>query len=217
MYTPGLHEAYTLARGRLRERRVTPDTPVVIDGFPASANTYSRQAFLVANPAIVNPTTHIHSPRVIIKAAQLGVPCILLIRDPRDAAASLVQRFEGVRLETALRYYSRYYRPLLGVKDDIVVAAFPDVVTDFGSIIRRCNEFYGADFAAPDPGAADEVVFRRIEQNARARNAGQVPESKVARPSSSRRSTADVLASLSPSQRHLVDEAVAIWNRFEVG
>ena len=215
METPGLSELYIRHRGRLRYRPLTRDTPLVIEGFPSSANTYSRQAFLLANPSVAEITSHVHSPRIVHRAVRMRVPCIVLLRDPRDAVASLVQRFPGVRLETALGYYAHYYRRLMPVRHQVVVAPFAEVTHDFAGVIRRCNELYGLDFATGGVGpGVQEEVFRRIEQASRARHGGHVFEGGVARPTAHRQSSDEVLARLDERGREVLDEALQVWREF---
>lgn len=215
MDTPGLSELYIRQRGRLRYRALTRDTPLVIEGFPSSANTFSRQAFLLANPSVGEITSHVHSPRIVRRAVRMQVPCIVLVRDPRDAVASFVQRFPGVRIETALGYYARYYRRLMPVRDQVVVAPFAEVIHDFSSVIRRCNDLYGLDFATGGVGAdVQEEVFRRIEQASRARHGGRVLESGVARPTAHRQPTETVLEQLDTRGRKVLDEALKVWKEF---
>ena len=69
---------------------VTKETDCVIDGFPRSANSFARLAFVesqVNNELIL--ATHTHSPAQIVQAARWGIPTMVCIRRPFDAIRGL--------------------------------------------------------------------------------------------------------------------------------
>src|SRR5829696_4547596 len=72
--TPILSEAYISSRGRLRHRRLTKQTRIVIEGYPSSGNSFSRQAFLQANPDIRpgDVNSHTHASRIVLRAVGAG-------------------------------------------------------------------------------------------------------------------------------------------------
>jgi len=203
-----LADGYMLIRSSLRTSRATKSSEIVIDGFPRSACTYAAVAFSEANPLIKRVDGHTHSARTIARAVQLGIPCILLVRDPCEAVASLVQLSSGIRLESALKGYLEFYGALLPIRNIVEVAPFDVAVADFGSVIRACNERYGSDFSVYTPDSDRESrVRRRIEDASRLRSGGLVRESGVARPSESRRSATAVLSNLTQSQEDLLIQA----------
>jgi hypothetical protein len=72
-------------------RAVTPDTQVVIEGFPRSGNSFARRAFIMAQEETFDVTRiahHLHVPAQIVRAAQWRIPTLVLIRRPRDAVLS---------------------------------------------------------------------------------------------------------------------------------
>ena len=215
--TPVLSDLYIRTRGRLRHRRIRPVTRLVIEGFPSSGNTFSRQAFLLGNPD-TDPSSvcsHTHSPRVVMKAVRAGIPCIVLARDPRDAVSSMVQRFPGVPLDAACHYYQRYYSRLMPFAETVVVADFPSVISDFSSVIRRCNQEYGVGFATGgDGGISQDTVARDIEQRECAHHGGQVPSTLAALPSRTRKTSAEYLRGLDASEQAAMDDALATFRRF---
>lgn len=218
--TPVLSELYTLGRGRLRHRRVRASTRVVIEGFPSSGNTFARQAFLLANPR-VSPDdicSHTHSPRVVVKGVRLGVPCIVLARDPRDAVSSTVQRFTGIHLTSAFSYYERYYRKLLPFRDRFVVAPFTVAISDFPAILEQCNDKYGVDFVNnPRADVSGDAVIKSIEDRSRARHDGSIVEERISRPSSKRLKAAEFLTDLDADEQRARDRALAAYHEFIAG
>ncbi len=54
-----------------------------------------------------------------------------------------MQRFAGIRVESAFAYYQHYYQSLLPLRGDMVVATFTSVIDDFASLIQQVNDRYG--------------------------------------------------------------------------
>jgi hypothetical protein len=211
--TPGLSELYVVGRKPLRPSLVTRQTDLVMDGFPRSANTYSRAAFDQVNRRRVS--SHQHSPRAVERGLRLGVPCIVLSRDPRDAVASLLQWMPGVRTASALRYYTYYYTRLMPLRHQLIVASFEQVKNDFGTVIRRCNDHFGSDFVPYERTAENEAAVRSdIERLARATTSGSLCEESVARPSARRLSTDQALGMMGARDIDLLQEALGVWRSF---
>ncbi|MGI8433626.1 MAG: hypothetical protein ACR2LE_02665 [Nocardioidaceae bacterium] len=218
--TPVLSELYVASRGRLRNRRIQPSTRVVIEAFPSSGNTYCRQAFLLSN-ADVPPEavcSHTHSPRIVEHAVRTRLPCIVVVRDPRDAVSSAVQRFPGIHLDSAFGYYDHYYRKLLPIKDEFVVAPFDTVIRDFSSIIARCNDRYGTDFLTEaEAGISDDMVLSDIEKRAASKHGGTISESTISRPSASRKPSTEYLTDITDTERRAMKAALTTYRQFVEG
>jgi hypothetical protein len=116
------------------------DTDAVIEGFPRSANTFAATAFELAHTRHVRVARHLHVPSQIIAGARLGIPTIVLVRDPEEAVLSLSLWTPHLTLEEGLRDYIRFYRCILPYHGRFVVATFQEVSTDFGEGIRRLND-----------------------------------------------------------------------------
>ena len=78
---------YRLLRTRENfERAVTPDTQLVIEGFPRSGNTFARRAFVMAQDERFDKTRiarHLHVPAQVVRAARWQIPTLVLIRKPK--------------------------------------------------------------------------------------------------------------------------------------
>jgi hypothetical protein len=171
------------------------DTDAIIEGFPRSANTFAATAFELAQTRPVRVARHLHVPSQIIAGARLGIPTIVLVRDPEEAVLSLSLWTPHVTLEDGLRDYIRFYRRILPYRDRFVVATFEEVSTDFGVVIRRLNERFGStfqEFQHTDANVA--LCFRIIEEHDR-RTVGKVVEKTVARPSQQREHMKNALRS----------------------
>ena len=142
---------------------LSPDSDIVIEGFPCSANSFTVAAFTTSQPGKVQVAHHLHAPGHVIAAVRRGIPALVLIREPEDAVTEFARTKPALTVAQAARGYVRFYRPLLRYLDRFVVGAFDDVTTDLGSVVRRINERFGTSFAEFEP----------TEQNlARARSAG---------------------------------------------
>lgn len=121
-------------------------TEVVIDGYTRSASTFAVYAFQIAQPAPVRMAHHLHAPAQLMQAARLGLPTILVIREPRGALLSQVVREPGVDLLDALWAYSRFHESLEECRGRFVVADFEEVTHDFGSVVERLNRRFGTSY-----------------------------------------------------------------------
>jgi hypothetical protein len=155
-----LHPAVALTITRLRRHGVllSPDTDVLIEGYPRSANSFAVAAFTMAQPAPVQVAHHVHAPAHVIAAVRAGVPALVLVRDPEEAVLELVISKPNLTVRQALRGYVRFYRPLLPYREGFVTATFAQVTSDFGAVIRRLNERFGTSFRE----------FEHTEENVRA-------------------------------------------------
>lgn len=158
-------------RGEIfQERKVTPKTDIVIDGYPRSASSFAVGAFEYAQPTSFNVAHHLHVPAQIIRACELRIPTILLIRHPVDAVISLrALHREGEIVEESRRAALRvgfrpffhswidFYETTRKHIDSIVVGLFDQVVTDFGEVLEIVNSKYDTEFS----------LFNHTEENER--------------------------------------------------
>lgn len=161
---PLLADLFMRINPNLRAARVRRGTPILVDGFPRSANTWTSFAFqeLVGHGKVAS---HLHSSQSIRTAARLGVPCVLLVRDPDDAVASLLTFDPGLRVKTAFRAYARYYEVAVKAADKVVVVDFKTAVSDFPEVVRRVNARYATDFPVDVAAGLDkEKIFDRIDR-----------------------------------------------------
>ena len=214
METPVLAEAFMRVNPGTAISRITPQTRLVLDGFPRSGNSFARAAFQVANGDSVAIATHAHTPRVIRLGVRRNLPVIVLIRDPARAIASILQFAEPDFTPTAIDAYARYYRAVLPLVDRVVVAPFETVIADFGAVIRDCNARFGTDFAALEPTTENEAVaLARVDEEARRVAGPEHFDAVVPRPVATRTDPADLLARLDASARRRLDVARDVHDR----
>jgi hypothetical protein len=205
---------YWLAR-KDQARIVTPDTQLVIEGFPRSANTFARVAFNRAQSERVRIAHGLHVPAQVIRASRWRIPTLVLIRKPKDAVLSFAIR-DPISVDQALRYYLSFYETVEEYRDAYVLGLFEEVTEDFGEVIRRINDRFGSAFS---PFSHDERnvegVFARIEKNSRKRFGETSLEDKVSRPFASREKLKrEVSYELDDQKRRdLISRAETVYDR----
>ena len=129
-----------------RDLTVNRHTDIVIEGFPRCANTFTVVAFQQAQYRDVNIAHHLHAPSQIMLAKKLGLPAILLIRDPVDAIVSLKIRHPELDVRRCIRDYIAFYRSLSSINDYPVVADFHDITNHLDLVIEEVNRRYQTHF-----------------------------------------------------------------------
>lgn len=205
---------------RLRGHGVIVDanTAILIEGFPRSANSFSVAAFDYAQPGHPRIAHHLHAPAHVDEAMRLGVPAIVLIRDPDDAVIELSIARPHVTLRQSLRTYLVFYGSLLGKREGFVVAPFPQVTTDFGAVIREVNLRFGTSFGEFLHTAENEhAVFDAMDAYWRGRaTATDEVERRVGRPSAERERMKEALrpAYMAPELSALRERARSLYRSF---
>jgi hypothetical protein len=209
----------TMVRMQQKRRNVpaSPAIEIVIDGFPRSANTFSARAFQFANPDVA-VSHHMHAPANILLAVRYRVPTVVLIRPPVDAVLSEVIREPRKRPRRGLLEWNSFYGLIRPVLDQVVVADFATVTSDFSVVIDEVNRRFGTSFKTyRNSPEADEAVFTVIEAAARSRGKmGTRLETQVPRPSPARAERRPGLqAELErPELRSLVERAQKLYAEF---
>ncbi|WP_146449197.1 hypothetical protein [Bythopirellula polymerisocia] len=194
---------------------VKPDTEIVIEGYPRCANSFAVVAFVQSQPRVVKIAHHLHSLGQVRHGLQRGIPCLILLRNPRDAVLSLVIRKNLNDMALPLREYIDFHKGILELCDKVVIAGFAQVTGDFGAVIRRVNRRYGVNFAEFDH--TDENVaacyqeLDRIERGFSPNDS--VRSTHVARPSEDRAALKkDLEAQLLSGKAHsLLQDATALY------
>jgi hypothetical protein len=138
--------AIPAARLRGHGELVRPDTDILIEGYPRSANSFSVAAFRLAQGRPVEVAHHTHAPAHVIAALELGIPTMVLTREPEESVLEFVLVRPNLTVRQVLRGWVRFYKALLPYRRRFVVGAFPEVTSDFGPVIRRLNLLYGSNF-----------------------------------------------------------------------
>ena len=182
LYLPFARRKYSA----IPDRIVESDTELVIEGFQRSGNTFAAIAFEIAQPRPVKTAHHLHAAAQIVRAVELGVPTLVLIREPEQSTLSHMVREPGISARQALGNWVRFYETVVPLSDRVVTADFREVTTDFGPVIRTVNERFATNFAEFEHTDENvERVFELIERR-NVERYGAVTETTVARPSAER-------------------------------
>ncbi len=209
-----LTDLYLWLDPRFRPQRVTRSTDLVIDGMARSANSYSYVVLLHTHGDQLSIAHHLHTPRAIERGVMLGLPTIVLIREPRAVLASVMQYDEGGSTLHFLEAYISYYERVEPLLHRVVLADFTDVIADFGAVIERTNAMFGTNFVRYVKTDADEVAINaRIDEIMAATTPAEQIEAKAPRPTAGRRSAEEMLAGLDPDAKRLLAEAEQLYAR----
>jgi hypothetical protein len=156
-------------------------TAACIEGFPRSGNSLAVRYFQHRNPD-ARLAHHVHVPAQLIAAVRLGVPRLLLIREPREATLSLlVSRDGALRPGDALGGWVGYHRALLPHLTAIPILSFERLIGNPTLVAAALNAAFGTRFAhRPLSEVEIEAVERDLRRSWERRG---IPEHRRTRPS----------------------------------
>jgi hypothetical protein len=129
------------------EYSVNENSSLVIDAFPRSGSTFALYAFLFAHKEqSLSVAYHLHVPAHIMRACQLNIPALVIIRHPKDAVSSAVVREPHLAVKAYLLRYRSFYQTLQSYREQFVLAEFNEVINQFDTVINKVNEKYGTTF-----------------------------------------------------------------------
>jgi predicted ATP-grasp superfamily ATP-dependent carboligase len=214
--TPFLWDAAMLLRPDKRVTLARPGTAIVIEGFLRSGNTFSVAAFHLANPEL-HVGRHLHGGPHVLRAVRMGLPTVVLVREPRDAVLSYLIRRDTLTPYDAVLEYLDFYRTAWPARDGFVVASFDRVTHDFGSVVDEVNRRFGTSFRRFEHTPENEAAaFGIVEEMNREETGGEIVETHVGRPSPERHRRKAELEELlrAPRTAALLDEATEMYGRY---
>jgi len=206
-----------LLRASKRATLARRGTGIVIEGFLRSGNTFSVAAFTLANGPDIHVGRHLHSPAHVLRAVRLGLPTVVLIRQPRPAVLSYLIRRPTLTPHDAVLEYLDFYRTAWVVRGHFITAPFDEVVSDFGSVLDRVNARFETAFRRYDSTPENEAAtFAAVEEMNRRECRGEVVETHVARPSELRSRRRDELQALldEPRTARRLREAELVYEAY---
>ncbi len=178
---------------RRRESRanllVRPDSTLLIEAPMRSGNTFAVAAFWLGNGRDSHVARHVHTAAHVLEAVRLGVPALVLVREPRSVAISHVLRRPALTIRDSLVDYVDFFTTLENVRDQIVAVNFETLISDFPSVIDELNGKYGQTFTSrvmDDQFEQDVTALVEEMNRAESVSDGKVDELRVARPSATR-------------------------------
>jgi hypothetical protein len=135
-----------------KRRLVRRSTDVVVEGYWRSANHFAVHALQTSQKKPIEIAHHFHAPAQLMLALRWNIPALLLIREPAAAVASAMVGFGVDDPSPLMQVYVAFHKPLMGVRDDLVVGEFQQTTSDFGAVIDMVNRRYGAHLDSFDGG-----------------------------------------------------------------
>ncbi|SDC38755.1 hypothetical protein SAMN05660690_1221 [Geodermatophilus telluris] len=214
---PYLWDLAMLVRPEKRETLARRGTAIVIEGFLRSGNTFSVAAFRVANGHDLHVGRHLHGAPHVLRAVRLGLPTVVLVREPGDAVLSYLIRRDSLTPHDAVLEYLDFYRTAWPAREGFVVGPFDRVTGDFGGVIDEVNARFGTSFMRFEHTPENEAnAFRLVEDMNRLESGGEVVETHVGRPSGARARRKEELRELlsRPRTAARLREAEALFQRY---
>jgi hypothetical protein len=166
-------------------------TDLVIEGYPRSGNTFAWYAFSMSQKGIYEVLHHSHQPARIIESVKLAIPTLVLIRQPKDCVISYCIYRPELSLRLALSHWIRFYQIIKPHHENIAIAQFDDVISNFSTVIHKVNQKFITNFDLFDHTEKNvQLVFDQIEQKSKRLSNRMVSissmEDKISRPSKNR-------------------------------
>ena len=141
---------------------------------------------------------HYHSPAETVRAAGMGVPVLMTLRQPADSVSSMVRRWPFVPYESALRWYVMFYEAVESHLDKMILADFPVTTKKFPEVVDGLNAKFGTSFGtdlSPDRMAEFEPRLQQtpIEREERERLKLIIEASYLRETTASRRGAAEAI------------------------
>jgi hypothetical protein len=121
------------------------DSEIVIDGFPRSGNSFALFALEAAAGRRLAAAHHLHAPAQLMRAARLGKPGCLVIREPAEAIPAALRKIPQLRAFDLLLAYRLHHAALWRWRGAFVTAPFELMIEDFGAVIARLNRRFGSE------------------------------------------------------------------------
>lgn len=162
-----------LRKFRLADTVVTPQTDLLIEGFPRCANTWTEALIREAGQDRLKLAHHSHAAAHVKRALSLDVPALILFRDPDAAVASLLVLSENtLDAKGAYLDYVRFYKtawPLRGTKARFY--SFEDATQRPTELVADLSAAFGLQLSDEDMAsdAVKERLFTRMDNRAKQR------------------------------------------------
>ena len=158
-------------------RILNPETKLVVEGFPRSSSSFAMRALEYSQGVDYPIATHTHSSAQIIRAVQLNIPCVVILREPIGSVVGMYSwarelaydegREDRVALtkmpiEFFLNKYITFHKRLLPYTHGFVLATFEEVTGNFGNVIKKINEKYSLDLTMFDHTDDAVEVIRKM-------------------------------------------------------
>lgn len=127
--------AHPFTHGGWRERNLAgPETDLVVDGFPGSANSWVANAIRRAVDRPMRIESHFHYTVQLRRAMAHGVPAVVLLREPGAACDSLKSKEPRTWDSLILLHWLHYYRWVARHHGALTLVRFEDAIRDLDGL-----------------------------------------------------------------------------------
>lgn len=162
----------------LTEGLLLPDTELVIDGFPGSANSFAVSAFVKSQTQPVKLMHHRHAPVLILRAIEQKIPVLLTIREPFGTVLSVTSRWPHISVTQALQSYIGFYSKLKPYSYHFIVSTFDLTTQHLDRMIEAVNINFNTHFDLVDMMAVKTEQKDKISNYQQLENRQTVRERK---------------------------------------
>lgn len=177
----------SLLKGHAPHLVCGPETELVVEGYPRSANTFSVDmiAVLTELEGGRRMAHHTHSVDQLRLAEALGIPVLVLIRTPAEAILSF-RIYSDHPPERCIARYRDFYRAVLSLRAPVAVAGFDEVTGDFNRVLERVNPLLRRPVPLSQDLAADMEKARARELARAERTHGALSTRRIGVPDPAR-------------------------------
>jgi hypothetical protein len=151
------------------DRIVGDNTDLVIEAFGRTGTTFANFAFLAAQCRRVRTVHHTHAAAQVITAVKMGIPALVIVRQPEQVALSHMARHR-VSARPTLVAWIRFHLRLLPFRNRIVFCSFDQMTSNFTPVIERLNQKFDAGFDVWQHTKENEIeIFEQIKRRNRGR------------------------------------------------
>ena len=177
--SPFLYQLLHRARRAPRSRNlVGPATDLCIESPSGSGNSVFVRSFQIANPE-VRVAHHHHVAAQIRRSVALGVPTLVILRNPIDCSVSRSRQAPWM-VGPVLSQWIHFFRVVEVLEAGLLRLPFELVTSDPGAAVRLVNERFSRDFETDLPDA--EHVFARMDAGWRQLSGGDASVPNPNRP-----------------------------------
>jgi hypothetical protein len=193
---PTLYSIY--ARAEKLRFQITPETTVVVDSYPRSANSFFEAAFTRAHGGRERVAHHSHAAAQVLAGVRLGLPCVVLLREPEAAIASFFEMNGGdYPIDLCTLEYAVFYETLTSVANCIVVVETDELENQFYNLMVLLKDDWGLNL---EPYHIDTDVrgelMTAVDETGQTRNGFSAEKYSDKRPVAERAQRAALLATI---------------------
>jgi hypothetical protein len=159
-----------LRRRRRADTVAGPETEFILEGYPRCGNTWAEMAIRHAATRPLKMAHHSHAAAHVSYGLGLGIPTLVLFREPDQAVRSLLaMNARNLTAADAYREYLRFYEAVLALpRDRLMFASFEDVTLRIDRVIQALRDRFALPVEPFDPQdkAQEAAVFARMDARA---------------------------------------------------